>query len=343
MQSWNGTQPSTLFMPLEVGFIETVAIRKVWRTENADFTPWLQSHIGELDKVLGLGLSAPQREVGAGAFSIDLVAETNFGDVVIENQFGKSDHRHLGQLVTYLSHREVQRAIWIVEEARPEHVKAVETLNDCGVAQIWMVTVRTIRIGGPPVAPLFTVVAEPSEDAMTKGRTDPDLKPAQRQSRDFMAALFAQARDEGIDSPFKNLKPDYIGLQDTPARGSGLVYRVAVNRRESRVVLTNKKDRWAGALAVLLENRQRIDEAFAAGDLPDPLEWTEEVTAGRWVIRYGVDVNYKDEPDRTKMLELNRASAQMKRVFDPYVRGLDPRLEEDSSEPSTEVLNGGGR
>ena len=85
---------------MEIRSIKTVAIRKVWPTEYADFTPWLQSHIGELDKVLGLGLSDPQREVGAGAFSIDLVAETNFGDVVIENQFGTSDHRHLGQLVT---------------------------------------------------------------------------------------------------------------------------------------------------------------------------------------------------------------------------------------------------
>ena len=65
-----------MYMPLEVGFIETVKIREVWPTENAAFTPWLQSHIGELDKVLGLGLSNPQREVGAGDFSIDLVAET---------------------------------------------------------------------------------------------------------------------------------------------------------------------------------------------------------------------------------------------------------------------------
>ncbi len=324
-------------MPLEVRFIETVAIREVWPTEDSGFTPWLQSHIGELDKVLGLGLSDPQREVGAGAFRIDLVAETNFGDVVIENQFGRSDHRHLGQLVTYLSHREVQRAIWIVEEARPEHVKAVETLNDRGVGQIWMVTVRTIRIGDSPAAPLFTVVAQPSEDAMTNGRTDLDLTRAQRQARDFMAALFAQARDEGIDSPFKNLKPDHIGLQDTPARGAGLVYRIAVNRHESRVVLTNTRGRWTGALAVLLENRQKIDEAFAAAKLPQPLEWAEEVTAGRWVIRYRVDINYQDEPDRTKMLELNHASAQMKRVFDPYVRTLDPQLEEDSAEPSSEA------
>ena len=324
-------------MPSRVGCIKTVAIREVWPTENARFTPWLQSHICELDKVLGLGLSDPQREVGAGAFSIDLVAETNFGDVVIENQFGKSDHRHLGQLVTYLSHREVQRAIWIVEEARPEHVKAVKTLNDRGAGQIWMVTVRAIKIDNSVPAPLFTVVVEPSEDAMTREGTESDLTPVQRQKRDFMAALFAQARDEGIESPFKNLKPDYIGLQDTPARSAGLVYRVAVNRRESRVVLTNKKGRWTGALAVLLENRQRIDEAFAVADVPQPLEWTEEVTAGRWVIRYRVDLNYQDEPDRTKMLELNRASAEMKRVFDPYVRGLDRQLEEDSSETSSEA------
>ncbi len=321
-------------MPTEVGVIETVSIRDVWPKEHVDFTPWLQSHIGELDKVLGLGLTNPQREVGAGDFSIDLVAETNFGDVVIENQFGRSDHRHLGQLVTYLSHRDVQRAIWIVEEGRPEHVKAVETLNDRGVGQIWMVTVRVVRIGDSAPAPLFTVVAEPSDIEKPVGPTV--LTPTQIKKRDFMAALFTQARDEGIDSPFKNLKPDYIGLQDTPARGSGLVYRVAVNRHEARVVLTNKRGRWTRALAVLLENRQTIDAAFAESDLPERLEWLEEVRAGRWVIRYGVDVNYRNEPDRTKMLELNRASAEMKRVFARYLDQLDPELEEDTSEPSAD-------
>ena len=274
-------------MPSEVGVIETVPIRDVWPKEHADFTPWLQSHIGELDKALGLGLTNPQREVGAGDFSIDLVAETNFSDVVIENQFGRSDHRHLGQLVTYLSHRDVQRAIWIVEDGRPEHVKAVETLNDRGVGQIWMVTVRAIRIGDSAPGPLFTVVAEPSDiDRIAEPTV---LRPSQIKKRDFMSALFEQAQDEGIDSPFKNLKPDYIGVQDKPARGPGLVYRVAVNRCESRVVLTNTQGLWTGALAVLLENRQMIDEAFAAADLPQPLEWTEQVTAGRWVIRYRVE------------------------------------------------------
>ncbi len=329
-------------MPPEVGFIETVSIRDVWPTEHADFTPWLQSHIGELDKVLGLGLSDPQREVGAGDFSIDLVAETNFGDVVIENQFGRSDHRHLGQLVTYLSHREVQRAIWIVEGARPEHVKAVETLNDRGVGQIWMVTVQTIRIGNSQAAPLFTVVAEPSEDAMVDGMPDQDLTQAQRQRRDFMAALFAQAREEGIDSPFKDLTPSVTGVQHTHARGSGLVYRVAVNRRESRVVVTNARGRWTEAMDALAASRSEIDQRFAAAGLPESLEWDERVAAGRWAIRYRVAANYTGEVDPARMRELNRAAEAMKRVFDPHVRGLAPglapRLEEDSSEPTTDAV-----
>ena len=153
--------------------------------------------------------------------------------------------------------------------------------------QIWMVTVRAIRIGDSAPGPLFTVVAEPSDiDRIAEPTV---LRPSQIKKRDFMSALFEQAQDEGIDSPFKNLKPDYIGVQDKPARGPGLVYRVAVNRCESRVVLTNTQGLWTGALAVLLENRQMIDEAFAAADLPQPLEWTEQVTAGRWVIRYRVE------------------------------------------------------
>ena len=96
------------------------------------------------------------------------------------------------------------------------------------------------------------------------------------------------------------------------------------------------RGRWLGALAVLLKDRQKIDQDFAATGLPEPLEWTDAVTAGRWVIRYAVDVNYRDESDLAKMDELNRAAAAMKHVFAPYLQQLDPQLEEDVSEPSVE-------
>ena len=325
-------------MPLGIGTIETVAIRDVWPKEDGDFTPWLRSHIDELDKILGLGLTNARTEVGAGDFSIDIVAETNFGDIIIENQFGRSDHRHLGQLVTYLSHREVQRAVWIVEEGRPEHVKAVEVLNERGIGQIWMLTVRAIKIGNSPAAALFTILAEPSGIEGLDDTTQEELTPTQIKRRDFMAALFAQARDEGIDSPFKNLSPTIHGVLHTPARGQGLLYRVAVNRRESRVVITNANGRWKGALAALIEKRPEIDSDFDAADLPKALDWPDRVASARWAIRYTVDASYQDEPDSDAMRELNRASAAMRRVFEPHLKELDPRLDSDSSDAADDVL-----
>ena len=150
-------------MPSEVGSIKTIKIRDVWPKEDADFTPWLRANIGELDKELGLGLTNPRDEVGAGDFRIDLVVDTNLGEAVIENQFGRSDHRHLGQLITYLANRDAQRAIWIVEEGRSEHVRAVEISNERGLGKIWMVKIQAIKIGDSQAAPLFTVIVEPSD------------------------------------------------------------------------------------------------------------------------------------------------------------------------------------
>ena len=224
----------------------------------------------------------------------------------------------------------MERAVWIVEEARREHVKAVETLNDRGIGQIWMVTVRTITIGDSEPAPLFAVVAEPADVESEVESTE--LTPSQAKRRDFLAALFAQARDEGIDSPFRNLAPSAHGMLHTPARGQGLLYRVAVNRRNARVVITNKRGKWLGAWKALTAKRREIDKDFAAAGLPRPLEWADGVSAGRWTIRYEVDANYRDEPDRSKMLELNRAAAAMKRVFEQHLRQLDPCLEDDASE-----------
>ena len=251
---------------------------------------------------------------------------------------GRSDHRHLGQLVTYLSHREVQRAIWIVEDGRPEHVKAVEVLNERGIGQIWMLTVRAIRIGGSAPAPLFTILAEPSGIEGLDEAAQQELTPTQIKRRDFMAALFAQARDEGIDSPFRNLSPSIYGILHTPARGQGLLYRVAVNSRESRVVITNASGRWQGALAVLIEKRPAIDSDFGAADLPKALDWPDRVASGRWAIRYTVDASYQDERNSDAMRELNRASAAMRRVFEPHLEELDPGLEEEPSAPPADVI-----
>ncbi len=93
--------------------VRTVKIREVWGTEDRDFTPWLASNISELEAVLGIGLANPRREESVGDFSIDIVAESSFGDVVIENQYGRSNHRHLGQLVRTLIDIKFPTSSWM--------------------------------------------------------------------------------------------------------------------------------------------------------------------------------------------------------------------------------------
>ena len=109
-----------------IGRIQRVGLREVWSHEALDFTKWLEENVDVLVDATGLQLSGVEREQAVGAFSVDLIAEDEDGrPVVIENQLEKSNHDHLGKLLTYLVGIEARKAIWIVADPRPEHVGVV--------------------------------------------------------------------------------------------------------------------------------------------------------------------------------------------------------------------------
>jgi len=90
-------------MKIELGNLKTVEIRHLWLSEPGDFTPWLAENIDRLGTILGKDLEVIQTEYAVGDFSADIVANdlSTSRKVVIENQFGSSDHRHLGQILLY--------------------------------------------------------------------------------------------------------------------------------------------------------------------------------------------------------------------------------------------------
>jgi len=71
-----------------------------------------------VNEALGLSLVGVERERSAGDFSVALVEEDEplGSPVVVENQLEKSDHDHLGKLLTYLVAMGDDTAIWIVSE-----------------------------------------------------------------------------------------------------------------------------------------------------------------------------------------------------------------------------------
>jgi RecB family endonuclease NucS len=96
-----------------VGRIDRVPLREVWAHEAYDFTLWLQENIEVLNEALKLNLVSVEPERAAGSFSVDLVAEDSDGNkVIIENQLEKSNHDHLGKVITYFNAMEARAAIW---------------------------------------------------------------------------------------------------------------------------------------------------------------------------------------------------------------------------------------
>ena len=110
---------------------ELVNVRKVWKDEALDFTPWLADNLHLLGNTLGMKLELVQREAAVGAFSCDILArEADKGAIVaIENQLEETDFHHLGQLLTYATGCGAHVAIWVAPEFRYESARALHWLN----------------------------------------------------------------------------------------------------------------------------------------------------------------------------------------------------------------------
>ena len=121
-------------MTAPLGRLVSVPLREVWPHEANDFTPWLakKENLSLLAETLQLSdLQLQDTEVAVGSFYIDILARDIEGRVVvIENQFGPTDHTHLGQIMTYVAGQEGRATvIWIAEKFRDEHRAAIDWLN----------------------------------------------------------------------------------------------------------------------------------------------------------------------------------------------------------------------
>ena len=106
-------------MTIDLGEIKRKKAAELWKHEEHEFTPWLASedNIARLADAIGLELQVEGVEVPVGPFSADILAKDAFDNfVIIENQFGKTDHDHLGKLLTYAATLGASAVVWIAEK-----------------------------------------------------------------------------------------------------------------------------------------------------------------------------------------------------------------------------------
>ncbi len=85
--------------------LERVPLREVWAAEADDFTPWLarEDNLALLGDTIGLELELEAQEKNVGPFRADILCKDTASNnwVLVENQLARTDHTHLGQLLTY--------------------------------------------------------------------------------------------------------------------------------------------------------------------------------------------------------------------------------------------------
>lgn len=103
-----------------LGILKKVPIRDIWKKE-PDFSAQLaeDANLALLGQKVGVEILTEETEAGVGDFSADILAKEDGGErlVIIENQYGDTNHDHLGKLITYAAGRGAKVLIWVVEDA----------------------------------------------------------------------------------------------------------------------------------------------------------------------------------------------------------------------------------
>jgi len=159
--------------PPPLGKLERITdLRQIWANEAREFTPWLarRENLTLLGEAIGFGsdgIELIDTEKPVGPFSADVFCrDARFSDpqhIVIENQLTKSDHDHLGKVITYAAGLEATTVVIIAEKFRDEHRSAMTWLNGASKEgyNFFAVEIELWRIGDSPVAPKFEVVVAP--------------------------------------------------------------------------------------------------------------------------------------------------------------------------------------
>lgn len=308
-----------------IGKLQRLRLREVWPHEAHDFTTWLEDHIDELNDVLDRRLSKVEREEPAGAFSADLVAEDQDGNlVVIENQLERSNHDHLGKLITYLTLLDAKVGVWIVADPRPEHVGALAWLNEnSAAASFYLLKVEAVRIGDSDPAPLLTLITGPSEEARQAGETKKELAERYVLRQRFWESLLERSKER--TKLFSNISASqysWIGT-GTGIRGVTLTYMVRQHDAQVEVYIDRGKDAEEENKAIfdqLSRSRRQIETIFG-----DELEWQRLENRRACRIRKLFALGgYREQEEKWQKVQdaLIDAMVRLEKAFKPHIAKL---------------------
>lgn len=243
-------------MAITLGQLKNLTLKSVWNHEEHDFTPWLaeEDHLSALSDALGMDLQLDRIEVPVGPYCADILAKDASGKyVVIENQFGKTNHDHLGKLLTYGATLGASAVVWIAEQFTDEHRKTIEWLNEQTIESLslYAVQLEVLQINDSPPAIRFNVIGQPNEvvRAATAAKSSGTLTETQQMQLEFWTMFRDRLLEQKVIPSAQTPRPQYW-------------FDVALGR--SNISLSNILDTSAGRIGIRVYLGNRIAEAALA-------------------------------------------------------------------------------
>lgn len=257
------------------GKLETVPIREGWPREDTEFTPWLATdeNLSSLGEEIGFGLELVETESGVGPYRADILAKRIGTDetVVIESQFGKTDHSHLGQLLTDAAGVGADGAgaktiVWIAEHFTEPHRATLDWLNQCTEPGIrfFGVELQLWRIGESAFAPKFDVVSRPNDWQKQLTQQTAVTSETSQFYREFWSA-FIEFCGEQTSLVMHSAPPQHwLPTHNIGRNGFGVNLTASKKLRKLECQLWIEAKRAKSAFATLLTHREAIVSALGS-------------------------------------------------------------------------------
>lgn len=323
---------------IQLGRLQKVTdLRSTWETEDRDFTPWLaqEENLQILADTIGLDLELEAVEKDVGPFRADILCKDTSGDswVLIENQLEKTDHKHLGQLMTYAAGLQAVTIVWVADIFSEEHRAAMDWLNKItgDNFRFFVLEIELWKIDNSSPAPKFNVISKPNNwsksvsDASQK-ITFEENSPLKKKQQEYWVCLTEYLKKN--NSFLKSQKPGPRQWFMFSAGRTGFHFHATIHTAENRIgtELYISNDHAKEYFSLLLRQKDKIED-----EIGFQLEWRElpERKGSRIVVFH--DAHFEDKPYwEQDMAWFKDTLEKFDRVFRSRIKSLE--LEDEMME-----------
>ncbi|MDE0130050.1 MAG: DUF4268 domain-containing protein [Gammaproteobacteria bacterium] len=263
-----------------LGRLTSVELREYWKHEAGQFTPWLakNENLQLLGETLNVGLELEAQEKAVGRFQADLLCKADDGSwMLIENQLERTDHSHLGQVLTYASGLDAATIVWIAKSFTEEHRSTLDWLNRITDEsfRFFGLEVQLWRIGDSLIAPKFNIVSKPNDWSRSIARATRTPNETTLLQQDYWEALLSELDKQGGPITRGNLNPRGSPMMHFALGKTGFRLRAAMDTRKKdiRCELELYTDEAKDCFDALCEQKHEIED-----ELKYSLEWEDRIS-----------------------------------------------------------------